>query len=96
MTKKIHKKVDLQYLFEADSTLQDELVVEQALYEKQPVWIQRFLDAESQKMIDAIRKNQKQVVFSLPDQVITDDAQGKLIPLPEGQREQEIGSMKQG
>lgn len=93
MTKKINKKVGLQQFFEADSTLQDELVVEQALYVKQPVWIQRFLDAESQKMIDAIRKNQKQVVFCLPGQVVTDDSQGKLISLPEGQREQEIGSM---
>jgi len=45
MTKKTNKKVDPQHFIETDSTFQDELAGKQALYTKQPAWIQRFLDA---------------------------------------------------
>jgi hypothetical protein len=73
-------------------TLVEEYTAEQNLYSRQPVMVQRFLDAQSQKMIDAIRKNQMQAVFTFPDKV-TPEGQDHSVQLPSALREQEIGSV---
>jgi len=73
--------------------LLDEFNTEQKLYEIQPVLVQRYLDAQAQKIIDAIRKNQMQTSFTLPDKVVVDEKNKELKIIPSSEREQEIGSV---
>jgi hypothetical protein len=89
------KKTDMKspLLVEENSTLLDEYTAEQALYANQPPLIQRYLDAQAQKMIDVLRKNQMQAAFTLPDKVVLEDQGNHMVTLPVEQREQEIGSV---
>jgi len=49
---------------EENKGLLDEFKAEQNLYEIQPTLVQRYLDTQAQKIIDAIRKNQMQTSFT--------------------------------
>lgn len=86
------KGFDIPHSLIDNPTLVEEYTSEQSLYSRQPVMVQRFLDSQSQKMIDAIRKNQMQAVFTFPDKV-TPEGQDHPVQLPSALRDQEIGSV---
>jgi hypothetical protein len=83
---------DIPHSLIDNPTLVEEYTSEQSLYSRQPIMVQRFLDSQSQKMIDAIRKNQMQAVFTFPDKV-TPEGQDHPVQLPSALRDQEIGSV---
>ncbi|MHC1770425.1 MAG: hypothetical protein AB9907_01590 [Flexilinea sp.] len=87
------KNLNIPHLLEENSTLSEEFSSEQALYTNQPILIQRFLDAQAQKIIDALRKNQMQATFTLPDKVLLEGQTAQLTVIPEELREQEIGGV---
>jgi hypothetical protein len=67
-----------------------------ALFNRQPVMAQHFLEAQSRKIASAILQNQSQVRFTLPDRVVTDaagHAGPSSVPVPAEFREQVTGGV---
>ena len=76
------------------SYLRDELERQKALFEAQPAIVQRFLEAQAQRLADASLGNTSQVRFTLPDRVVGKVPQnGEMAQMliPGGMREQVVG-----
>lgn len=78
---------------EENLTLIEEYSAEQNLYSIQPALVQRYLDSQALLVIDALKKNQMQVTFTLPDKVVLEGLGTQLVSLPAEQREYGIGSV---
>ena len=52
------------------SYLRDELERQRALFQAQPAIVQRFLEAQAQRLAEALMGNAAQLRFTLPDQVV--------------------------
>jgi len=64
------------------SYLRDELGCQKALFDAQPVLVQRFLEAQAQRLAEASLENPSQVRFTLPDRVIGKAPQnGEMVPM---------------
>jgi len=80
------------------SDLTKEYEHQKALFENQPVIVQRFLESQAQVVADALISKTSQVRFSLPDRVVTQIAQVSregTITIPEAQRKNTIGGFLQ-
>ena len=64
-----------------------------ALFQAQPMLLQRFLEAEARKLADALTQPASQVRFSLPDGVVLTVGAKTVAPVPPEQREQLIGGL---
>jgi hypothetical protein len=91
------RKLSLHALpVEDNSSIQAEYQGQQALYAAQPTLIKRFVELQAQKLVEAIRKNQIQASFSLPDKVaLEENAEGAavLAAVPPELREQLVGGV---
>jgi hypothetical protein len=80
------------------SQLTQEYELQKALFENQPVMVQRFLEGQGQVIADALISKKAPVRFSLPDRVMTQIAQigqNGLIAIPEMQRQIVVGGFLQ-
>lgn len=78
--------------------LSQEYERQKALFENQPVIVQRFLESQGQVIAGALISKTSQVKFSLPDRVVTQIAQIKqegTITIPEAQRQYSVGGFLQ-
>lgn len=78
------------------SSIRAEYETQQALYDLQPTLVKRFLEAQAQKLAEALRKNQIQAGFTLPDKVTLGeppDNIGTLAAVPPDMREQLVGGV---
>lgn len=73
------------------SFLAQELTDWQTAYERQPILIQRFLDAQAQRITDALLQQAPQARFTLPDAIVLPTRQNASIPAD--QREQLAGGL---
>jgi hypothetical protein len=76
------------------SYLRDELERQKALFDAQPAIVQRFLEAQAQRLADASLGDASQVRFTLPDRVVGKVPQnGEMAQMliPAGMREQVVG-----
>ena len=83
-------------LLGSDSPILKEFKEHQALFDAQPATVRHFLEAQARKLAEASRRNQLQTTFMLPDRVVVEipaDGKGALVAIPEGMREQVVGSM---
>jgi len=81
---------------DGSSSIRAEYETQQALYELQPTLVKRFLEAQAQKLTEALRKNQIQASFTLPDNVAleeTPDNGPALAAVPVDMREQLVGGV---
>jgi len=81
---------------QATSQLYQEYLSQQALFQVQPAIIQRFLEAQSRTLAEALLQHLSQVHFRLPDRVVCEvngTAKTKLVPVPAEQREQMAGGL---
>lgn len=72
---------------------------QKALFENQPVIVQRFLEGQAQLIADALISKTSQARFTLPDRVvtqITQIGQDGTISIPEAQRQNVVGGFLQG
>jgi hypothetical protein len=63
----------------------------QETWRKQPPIIQRFIEAQAQKLAEAVHQKQSQVRFTLPDKVL--DIDGQKLIVPNDQRDQVAGGL---
>ena len=78
----------------SSSYLRDELECQKALFNAQPALVQRFIEAQAQRLADASLENVTEVRFTLPDQVIgkaPQTAQMAPMSIPHELREQVVG-----
>ncbi|MBI5296457.1 MAG: hypothetical protein HY869_13350 [Chloroflexi bacterium] len=69
---------------------------QKALFNIQPVIVQRFFEGQAQVIADALISKTSQVHFSLPDRVVTSrDGQNALVNIPEAQRQNTLGGFLQ-
>jgi hypothetical protein len=81
---------------QATSQLHQEFLNQQALFQAQPAIIQRFLEAQSRTLAEALLKHSSQVHFKLPDRAVCEvngAAKGKPVPVPAELREQMAGGL---
>lgn len=79
------------------SHLREEFNNRQSLFNAQPAIIQRFLEAQSRKIADALTEHQSQIKFSLPDRIVVELPQidqPAPITVPPEQREQTVGGLR--
>ncbi|MBI5354763.1 MAG: hypothetical protein HZB50_19135 [Chloroflexi bacterium] len=80
------------------SDLTKEYEHQKALFENQPVIVQRYVESQAQVIADALISKTSQVRFSLPDRVVTQIAQVSregTITIPEAQRKNVAGGFLQ-
>lgn len=70
--------------------LRQEYETWQALFEAQPLIVQRFLEAQARQLAEALVERASQARFTLPDQIVP-VVGGQPIPIPSDQREQLVG-----
>jgi len=78
--------------------LRQEYENQKALFEKQPVIVQRFLEGQAQIIAGALISKSSQIGFALPDRVvlqITQIRQDATITIPESQRQHQVGGFLQ-
>jgi hypothetical protein len=78
--------------------LQQEYEVQKALFENQPVIVQRFLEGQAQVIADALTSKTSRAHFTLPDRVVTripQVGQNGTITIPEAQRQNMVGGLLQ-
>jgi len=75
------------------SLLRQEYTAGQALFDAQPVLVQRFVEAQARSLADAIVQHAQQVRFTLPDQIIDPRGEARPTPAPPDQREQTVGGV---
>lgn len=77
-----------------ESPVQEEYEAQQALYDAQVGIVKRFLDAQAQKIADAIFKKQSQTSFILPDRIVVSTTGGASpATVPPDLREQVVGGI---
>jgi len=80
------------------SHLKQEYETQKALFENQPVIVQRFLEGQAQSIADALMSKTSQARFALPDHVvmqITQVGRNGTITIPEAQRQYMVGGFLQ-
>jgi hypothetical protein len=78
----------------AIDTIQQEYEAQKTSFEAQPLLVQRFLEAQASRLADAIKKEQTQVSFTLPDHIVADSSMPeKTQKVPKETREQSIGGV---
>jgi hypothetical protein len=78
--------------------LKQEYEHQKALFESQPVIVQRFLEGQAQSIADALISKTSRAHFSLPDRVmthITPNGQNGAVSIPEAQRQNTVGGILQ-
>jgi hypothetical protein len=78
--------------------LHQEYEAQKALFEQQPIIVQRFLEGQAQVVADALISKISQVRFSLPDRIVTKITQidrDGTITIPESQRQIVLGGLLQ-
>ncbi len=79
------------------SHLRQEYAYQKALFESQPVMLQRFLESQAQLLAEALIMKASQVRFLLPDKVLTHIPQinqDSIITIPENEREYRFGTLR--
>jgi hypothetical protein len=79
------------------SHLREEFGEKQALFNAQPVIVQRFIEAQARQVADALIEHRPQVKFTLPDRIVTEMPQinqPATITVPAGVREQSLGGFR--
>jgi len=79
------------------SRLREEFGIKQALFNAQPVIVQRFIEAQAHQISDALVEHRPQVRFTLPDRIIAEMPQidqPVQIIVPAASREQNIGGFR--
>jgi hypothetical protein len=78
----------------SDSYLRKECEAQRALFEAQPPMVQRFLEAQSRQLAEAIMQQPAQIRFTLPDRVaIAGEGEAHFLPVPPESREQIVGGL---
>ncbi len=65
---------------------------QQALFEAQPAYLQRFLETQARMLAEALIQGTSQVRFQLPDRVVL-DASGQITPIPIQFQQQMVGGL---
>jgi hypothetical protein len=79
------------------SRLREEFSEKQALFNAQPVIVQRFLEAQARQVADALNEHHPRVKFTLPDRVVANMPQidkPATVTVPSGSREQTVGGFR--
>ncbi|MGC1377098.1 MAG: hypothetical protein WA821_12780 [Anaerolineales bacterium] len=79
------------------SHLREEFGEQQALFNAQPVIVQRFIEAQARQVADALIEHRPQVKFTLPDRIVAEIPQinqPATITVPSGAREQTLGGFR--
>jgi len=75
--------------------LREEYEQQQALFNAQPLIVQRFLETQARQIADAYVERTRGLRFSLPDRVFTKPSgQSDPLPIAQGEREQHVGSIR--
>ena len=75
--------------------LREEYDQQQAVFNAQPVIIQRFLETQARQIAEAFVERSRSVRFTLPDRVVTKIAGGSApLPVTQSIREQHVGSLR--
>jgi hypothetical protein len=75
--------------------LREEYKHQQALFNAQPLIVQRFLEAQARQIAEAYIERAHALHFSLPDRVLAKpDAGSNPLPVPPAAREQRVGSLR--
>lgn len=83
--------------FSPASHLREEFHQKQSLFDAQPAIVQRFLEAQSRKIAEALIEHQPQVRFTLPDRIVAElpqIEQPATITVPSEHREQAVGGFR--
>ncbi len=70
-----------------------EYLKQQALFDAQPVMLQRYFEAQARSLAETLLQKPSQVRFSLPDKVVVDPKSGRTESIPVGEREQMAGGL---
>ena len=75
--------------------LREEYKQQQTFFNIQPLIVQRFLEAQARQIAEAYIERSRSLRFTLPDRVVT-KAEGQPVPLPipQGNREQHLSSLR--
>src|SRR5689334_19530250 len=79
------------------SRLREEFSDKQALFNAQPVIVQRFIEAQASQVAQALIEHQPQVKFTLPDRIVAEMPQidqPATITVPASAREQSLGGFR--
>lgn len=72
--------------------LREAYSAQQALFEAQPAYLQRFLETQARMLAEALIQGTSQVRFQLPDRVVL-DASGQITPVPIQFQQQLVGGL---
>ena len=61
--------------------LHDEFIEKQTLFNAQPAIVQRFLEAQSRLIADALIEHHPYVKFTLPDKIVAEISQSVTVPV---------------
>src|SRR5438046_3305401 len=67
-------------------------LAQQALFEAQPPFVQRFLETQARILAEALIQGTSQVRFKLPDRVVLDPS-GQTTPIPVQFQQQMVGGL---
>jgi hypothetical protein len=79
------------------SRLREEFGEKQALFNAQPVIVQRFIEAQARQIADALTEHRPQAKFMLPDRIVAEMPQidqPATITVPDKSREQVVGGFR--
>src|SRR5688572_1117878 len=79
------------------SRLRQEFSEKQALFNAQPVIVQRFIEAQARQVADGLIERQPQVKFTLPDRIVAEMPQidqPATMTVPPAAREQKLGGFR--
>src|SRR5258708_26076275 len=75
--------------------LREEYQHQKALFDVQPLIVQRFMEAQAQQIAEAYVDRSRSLHFTLPDRVVTQTGgQGNPVPVPAALRSQRIGNVR--
>ncbi len=79
------------------SRLREEFGEKQSLFNAQPAIVQRFIEAQSRQIVDALTEHRPIAKFTLPDRIVAEMPQidqPATISVPQGSREQNVGGFR--
>jgi hypothetical protein len=77
-----------------ESQIKKEYAERQELFNAQPAIVQRFLEAQARSLADVILERHSQARFKLPDRVTIKPGSTATVSVPQGQRDQMAGGIK--
>ena len=75
--------------------LRETYLAQQALFEAQPLYLQRSLETQARVLAEALIQGTSQLHFDLPDRVVL-DASGEITPVPAQFHQQMVGGLMTG